>query len=151
MQHSLPQCAICYLLLHFFWPGFLGTTHNTDCLGQTDTQTQYIDNALTCRLEKVSLQKLHSMAKVMGTVITVVGAIVLTLVRGPSLCLPWANEEHIDHHQSVQCHSDQTDLVKGALFITAACFCWSWFVILQVRLVSQMTALFSFYYCSIWF
>ncbi|KAM5556287.1 WAT1-related protein [Rosa sericea] len=83
------------------------------------------------RFEKVSLKKLHSIAKVMGTIITVGGAIVLTLVRGPSLCLPWAIEEQIDPHQSAQCYSGQSDLVKGALFITGACFCWSWFVILQ--------------------
>ncbi|XP_050387430.1 WAT1-related protein At2g39510-like [Argentina anserina] len=84
------------------------------------------------RFEKVSLKKLHSIAKVMGTIITVGGAIVLTLVKGPPLCLPWANNgEQTDHHQSAQCSSAQTDLVKGALFIVGACFCWSWFVILQ--------------------
>ena len=160
MQHSLQQCAICFLLLHFFWLGFLGTTHSNRLIlimslvinWFTDT---VIDNALTYRFEKISLNKLHSIAKVMGTIITVGGAIVLTLVKGPPLCLPWAKP--VDHHQSAQCYSPQTDFVKGALFIVGACFCWSWFVIFQV-LLSHITisivnytnsenVLLKFYWC----
>ncbi|PRQ20862.1 hypothetical protein RchiOBHm_Chr7g0232741 [Rosa chinensis] len=101
--------------------------HNLYYMGMKNSSATFT----SAMFEKVSLKKLHSIAKVMGTVITVGGAIVLTLVRGPSLCLPWANEEEINPHQSAQYYSGQRDPVKGALFISGACFCWSWFVILQ--------------------
>ncbi|KAG5054133.1 hypothetical protein JHK85_006643 [Glycine max] len=40
--------------------------------------------ALVFRLEKVNLRKFHSVAKVIGTVITVSGAMVMTLYKGPA-------------------------------------------------------------------
>ncbi|CAN1861348.1 WAT1-related protein At4g08300 [Linum perenne] len=41
--------------------------------------------ALIFRLESVNLKKLHSVAKIIGTVITVSGAMVMTLYKGPIL------------------------------------------------------------------
>ncbi|GLT85036.1 hypothetical protein SLE2022_032380 [Rubroshorea leprosula] len=41
--------------------------------------------ALIFRLEKVDVKKLHSVAKVIGTVITGMGAMVMTLYTGPAV------------------------------------------------------------------
>ncbi|KAB2596091.1 hypothetical protein D8674_031541 [Pyrus ussuriensis x Pyrus communis] len=48
-----------------------------------------------------SAMKLHSQAKVAGTVVTVGGAIILTLVKGPELNFPWTKGKDLnyDHHQ----------------------------------------------------
>ncbi|XP_021813704.1 WAT1-related protein At2g39510-like [Prunus avium] len=84
------------------------------------------------RLETVNIRKLHSQAKVLGTIITVGGAIILTLAKGPALNLPWTKgkNQHHPHHQ-MQSDSNHKDITKSALLSAAACFCWSSFIILQ--------------------
>ncbi|XP_057979470.1 WAT1-related protein At2g39510 [Malania oleifera] len=88
--------------------------------------------AWICRLEKVNLRKLHSQAKVVGTIATVGGAMFMTLMRGPVLDLPWTSSSH--HHQSSSANStvhDQQNPIKGALMISTGCICWACFFILQ--------------------
>ena len=84
-----------------------------------------------CRQEEVNIRRLHGLSKVLGTIVTVGGAMILTLVKGPVLNLPWTSE----NRPSFDSESDenQHDFIKGALMITASCFCWSCFVIMQVR------------------
>ncbi|KAL6123746.1 hypothetical protein ACLB2K_076264 [Fragaria x ananassa] len=80
------------------------------------------------RLEMVNIRKLHSQAKILGTIVTVGGAMFMTLVNGPMLTLPWTRIT--SHHQSTSSTASQ-DPIKGALMITAGCFCWASFMILQ--------------------
>ncbi|KAK9282896.1 hypothetical protein L1049_011121 [Liquidambar formosana] len=80
------------------------------------------------RLEKVNLKKLHSQAKVVGTIVTVGGAMLMTLIKGPVLEMVWNKGRN--HHESASAATPQ-DPVKGAIMITAGCFCWACFVILQ--------------------
>ena len=68
----------------------------------------------------------------MGTIVTVGGAMLMTLVKGPMLNLPWINENGQSHHESTSAANKQ-DVIKGALMMLAGFFCWSGFVILQVR------------------
>ncbi|KAG9153419.1 hypothetical protein Leryth_020997 [Lithospermum erythrorhizon] len=91
------------------------------------------------RLEKVSIEELHSQAKILGTLVTVGGAMVMTLIGGPVLGLPWTH--HIDKRQSINNSNVQHwDIIKGALMITAACFCWSCFYILQAIVLKSYQA-----------
>ncbi|KAM5556286.1 WAT1-related protein [Rosa sericea] len=80
------------------------------------------------RLEMVDIRRLHSQAKILGTIVTVGGAMLMTLVNGPMLTLPWTRSS--SHHQSTS-STDSQDPIKGALMITAGCFCWASFFILQ--------------------
>ncbi|XP_019192741.1 PREDICTED: WAT1-related protein At2g39510-like [Ipomoea nil] len=81
------------------------------------------------RLEKVEVRKLHSQAKILGTAVTLGGAMIMTLVRGPNIGLPWT--KHTQHVQTETALHSQQDLVKGAVMIIAGCFCWASFYILQ--------------------
>lgn len=80
------------------------------------------------RLERLSIRSKHSQAKIAGTLVTIGGAMLMTLVKGPVLDLPWTN--------SASTHVDSTGVVQkpiqGAIMITAGCFCWASFIILQV-------------------
>ncbi|XP_061999489.1 WAT1-related protein At2g39510-like [Rosa rugosa] len=95
------------------------------------------------RLENVDYRHPRGLAKVLGTLVTLVGAILFTMVKGPSLTLPWAR----DHEKN---HSSQPK-VKGALFLTLACFCCSCFMILQDNVLKSypcklsLTALICFW------
>ena len=49
---------------------------------------------MCCRLEKVNIRKIHSLAKIFGTIVTVGGAMLMTLVKGPMLDLPWTRTRY---------------------------------------------------------
>ncbi|KAK3028829.1 hypothetical protein RJ639_038656 [Escallonia herrerae] len=80
------------------------------------------------RLEKVEIKELRSQGKIVGTLVTVGGAMIMTLVKGPTIALPWTKPKEIANHHSI---SNPQDPIKGALVIAAACFCWAIFIILQ--------------------
>ncbi|KAK6234170.1 hypothetical protein QUC31_006576 [Theobroma cacao] len=84
--------------------------------------------AWACRLEKVDMRKLNCQAKILGTIGTVGGAMIMTLVNGPILPLPWTKVTN-EHQSTVSATKD--DPLKGALMILAGCVCWACFVILQ--------------------
>ncbi|KAI3799804.1 hypothetical protein L1987_35107 [Smallanthus sonchifolius] len=93
------------------------------------------------RLEKVNIRKLHSQAKIVGTLVTVGGAMVMTLVSGVPIPLPWTNKSGV--HQPLAptaAASDQDHHLKGAIMITAGCFCWASFFILQAVTLKKYPA-----------
>lgn len=90
-----------------------------------------------CRLEKVNIRKIHSQAKILGTIVTVGGAMLMTVVKGPLIPLPWANPNET-HQDSINPGVKQ-DLTKGALLIAIGCICWAGFVNLQVTLKTNIS------------
>ncbi|KAM3736811.1 hypothetical protein ACB098_09G009400 [Castanea mollissima] len=81
------------------------------------------------RLEKVKLKSIRSQAKVVGTLATVAGAMVITLARGPVLELIWTKGKtnHDQQNNGTNLHHS----IKGAIMITIGCFSWACFVNLQ--------------------
>ncbi|KMT17529.1 hypothetical protein BVRB_2g037320 [Beta vulgaris subsp. vulgaris] len=79
------------------------------------------------RLEKVNLREVRSLAKVGGTMVTIGGATIMTLVKGPGVKLPWIKRDY-NHVTNTSYHQDP---IKGAIMITSGCMGWAAFVILQ--------------------
>ncbi|CAN1329576.1 WAT1-related protein At4g30420 [Linum perenne] len=70
-------------------------------------------------LEKVNLRSVRSMAKIVGTILCVTGALTMALIKGPQLFLNnglGGNEE---------------DWLLGCCFLFASACCWSIWLILQ--------------------
>ncbi|KAM7252842.1 hypothetical protein ACFE04_025460 [Oxalis oulophora] len=84
--------------------------------------------ALLFRLEKVNLKKFHSVAKVIGTVITVSGAMVMTVYKGP--ILEFLRIGNHGHHTTSQAANDQ-HWALGTLLLLGSCCGWAGFFILQ--------------------
>ncbi|XP_042753240.1 WAT1-related protein At2g39510 isoform X2 [Lactuca sativa] len=82
------------------------------------------------RLEKVKMKSLHSQVKIIGTLVTIGGAMIMTLIRGPEIQFPWTNN-HTLHHQSPVNTMSTQDQIKGSLMISVGCISWASFVILQ--------------------
>ncbi|KAK4579078.1 hypothetical protein RGQ29_028949 [Quercus rubra] len=90
-------------------------------------------------LEKVNIRSWRGQAKVLGTIVTVGGAMLMTLVKGPILNLPWTNGN--DHQESTSA-ANKHDVIKGALMMLAGSVSWSGFVILHaITLESYPTEL----------
>ncbi|KAL7091415.1 hypothetical protein ACP275_12G104400 [Erythranthe tilingii] len=81
--------------------------------------------ACLLRHEKVKMTSTHSQAKIIGTLISIGGAMIMTLVRGPDLDLPWTRGNHQDHKNG----EDLNNSIKGALMIAIASFAWAGFMI----------------------
>ncbi|KAK4579073.1 hypothetical protein RGQ29_028944 [Quercus rubra] len=90
------------------------------------------------RLEMVNIRRLQSQAKILGTIVAVGGAFLMTIIKGPSLNLLWT-EGRNPHDQSASAAHKQ-DLIKGALIIIASCFFWSCFIILQALTLKSYPA-----------
>ncbi|KAL8152645.1 hypothetical protein V2J09_010405 [Rumex salicifolius] len=83
--------------------------------------------AWACRLEMVDLTNIRSQAKLFGTVATIAGAMIMTLVKGPALFNSGANSNHVVKGIDISLN----EAIKGSIMITIGCFSWAAFVILQ--------------------
>ncbi|KAG2309245.1 hypothetical protein Bca4012_081831 [Brassica carinata] len=78
-------------------------------------------------LERVKLRCIRSAGKVIGTLATVGGAMIMTLVKGPLLDLFWTNGASAQNTDGTDIHS----AIKGAVLVTIGCFSYACFMILQ--------------------
>ncbi|XP_073036877.1 WAT1-related protein At2g37460-like [Primulina eburnea] len=90
------------------------------------------------RLEKIRLMSIRSQAKIIGTLATVAGAMIMTLVQGPDIGLPWTKDGSSHAHQHGQVNLQHS--IKGAIMITTGCFSWACFMILQAIVLKTYPA-----------
>lgn len=88
----------------------------------------FINHHVIYRLEKVNFKKIPSVAKVIGTVITVSGAMLMTFYKGPIVEFISAQASH---HATSATATDK-HWVLGTVMLLARCCGWSGFFILQV-------------------
>ncbi|CAF1868200.1 WAT1-related protein At2g37460 isoform X1 [Brassica napus] len=82
--------------------------------------------ALIVRLEKVKLRSMRSASKVIGTMASVGGTMIMTLVKGPALDLFWTKGPSAQNTTGTDIHSS----IKGAVLVTIGCFSYACFFIL---------------------
>lgn len=79
----------------------------------------------------MNLRKIHSLAKVIGTVVTVSGAMVMTLYKGPELEIIKGHGGG-NEHESGSSEASEQNFVVGTVMLIASCGGWASFFILQV-------------------
>lgn len=82
------------------------------------------------RMEIINIKERRSQAKIAGTLITVGGALLMILFKGPIVNLPWT--KHVSHTVSDNGGHNSGHWLLGIFMILSSCFCWSAFFILQV-------------------
>ena len=86
-------------------------------------------------MEKLDMKKIRCQAKVVGTVVTVAGAMLMTLYKGNVINLVWS--EHMHHSQSNSpaqaAGISDKDWVTGSILLIIATLAWASFFILQVK------------------
>ncbi|XP_010538980.1 PREDICTED: WAT1-related protein At4g08300 [Tarenaya hassleriana] len=85
--------------------------------------------AVIFRLETVNMKKIHSLAKVVGTAITVGGAMVMTLYKGPAIQLVKSAAHSL--HQGGAADTTDQHWVTGTLMVIGSIVSWAGFFILQ--------------------
>lgn len=81
------------------------------------------------RLEKVDIKKLSSQAKIIGTIITVGGAMLMTLYQGPVVNLFMM--KGAQHNEVTADSSSNHNWIFGTLMLLGSCLGWAGFFILQ--------------------
>ncbi|KAG8088240.1 hypothetical protein GUJ93_ZPchr0010g8579 [Zizania palustris] len=86
-------------------------------------------NAIILRMERISIKERRSQAKIVGTLITLAGALLMILFKGPIINFPWNNNSN----HSISDNSDHNNghWLMGIFMIVLSCFCWSAFFIVQ--------------------
>ncbi|XP_038685707.1 WAT1-related protein At2g39510-like [Tripterygium wilfordii] len=87
--------------------------------------------AWTLRLEKVKIKELSSQAKVIGTIVTIGGTMLMTFVKGKHLNFPWTNGQDVNQATVIAGTNHKGNFGEGAAMIVFACFIGSAFLILQ--------------------
>ncbi|XP_017441352.2 WAT1-related protein At4g30420-like [Vigna angularis] len=79
-------------------------------------------------MEKVNIRSWRSIAKIVGTVICVSGAVSIALLKGPKLL----NVENLPSKSITMASSQADSWFLGCLFLIVSCFSWSIWLILMV-------------------
>ena len=82
-------------------------------------------------MEKVDMRKVRFQAKVVGTLVIVVGAMLMILIKGPFINLL---RSHLIGDASL---SVGEDYLKVTVFLLIASFSWASFFVLQVIIFSR--------------
>lgn len=89
------------------------------------------------RVESISIKHMHGQAKILGSVLSLSGAIIFALVKGPPIDFIRGNQEndhkHSTSHSLTMVHS-KGDSIKGSLMMLSANTAWSLWLILQVEI-----------------
>ncbi|KAJ8501219.1 hypothetical protein OPV22_011771 [Ensete ventricosum] len=85
-------------------------------------------NAIILRMEKIDIEKRRSQAKIFGTAVTVMGALIMILYKGPIMEFVWTRGRH---HVAAAAAPSDAHWLAGTFMLLFSCFCWSAFFILQ--------------------
>ncbi|KAK4393026.1 WAT1-related protein [Sesamum angolense] len=148
------------LLVKFFILGFLGYT--SQIMGYTGinyaspTLASAMSNlspaftfvlAVIFRMEKLALSTKSSRAKVVGTVVSISGAFVVTFYKGPSISS--SSSTPVSLHQSV--HSKQSNWMIGSLFLAVEYVLVAIWYIIQTHIMkgypAESTVVFFYTFC----
>ncbi|KAL5558388.1 hypothetical protein UlMin_034599 [Ulmus minor] len=92
--------------------------------------------AVIFRLERVKIMELRGQAKVIGTLVTLSGALLMTLYKGPVIELFWS--KNTTNHGSSD--SSGKHWLAGTLYILIGCVAWACFFVLQSITVKKYPA-----------
>eukprot|EP00253_Pinus_taeda_P027814 PITA_27814 len=98
--------------------------------------------ALLFRMESLNIKKLRSQAKIVGTIVCVGGAMLMTLYKGPILQMHWSlhHGSKDNHTSAAAAASDSKEWLIGTLLILAATLSWSAMFILQAAVLRKYCA-----------
>jgi hypothetical protein len=93
-------------------------------------------------MEKIEMKKVRCQAKIFGTVVTVAGAMLMTLYKGPLMHLAWTRHSQAGGGGEAPAVVDPTgkEWFLGSLFVIIATLAWASLFILQTHTIKQYTA-----------
>lgn len=140
----------CSILAKIFLLGVIGCT--SQIMGYTGinysspTLASAISNlvpaftfvlAVLFRMEKIELKRSTTRAKVLGTVVSIAGAFVVTLYKGPKILVPTTSSPNLLYQPR---NSSQSSWMLGGLFLTTEYFLVPMWYIVQTWIMKEYPA-----------
>lgn len=128
---------------NFYYAGLKLTSPTFACAMSNMLPAMTFILALLCRMEKLEMKKVRCQAKVVGTLVTVGGAILMTLYKGNVISFFWSHHNYLHSTTSSNYYSFEStyqDWVKGSILLLFANLAWALFFILQAMTLRNYTA-----------
>ncbi|KAJ4720438.1 WAT1-related protein [Melia azedarach] len=119
---------------NFYYAGLKFTSPTFSCAMSNMLPAMTFVMAVICRMEKLNLKKVRCQAKAVGTLVTVAGAMLMTLYKGPIVELFWS--KHVHPHQSHTAPTSEPsdkDWFIGSIFLIIATLAWAALFVLQTK------------------
>uniref|UniRef100_A0A6N2N7Y6 WAT1-related protein n=1 Tax=Salix viminalis TaxID=40686 RepID=A0A6N2N7Y6_SALVM len=123
---------------NFYYAGLKFTSPTFSCAMSNMLPAMTFVMAVLCRMEIVDIKKVRCQAKVIGTIVTVAGAMLMTLYKGDVINFIWS--EHAHTHSSSAPETSGKDWVKGSILLIIATFAWASFFIIQTVTLTRYSA-----------
>ncbi|KAK8963415.1 WAT1-related protein [Platanthera guangdongensis] len=130
---------------NFYYAGLKFTSPTFSCAMSNMLPAMTFVMAVIFRMEKVNLKKVIYQAKILGTLVTVAGAMLMTLYKGPLVELFWTKYMHAHQATAAPVTAAAAEVadsnwVKGSIFLIIATFAWASLFILQAATLKKYTA-----------
>ncbi|KDP45389.1 hypothetical protein JCGZ_09638 [Jatropha curcas] len=149
------------LLFRFFLLGLIGSTGQIIYLAAVKLSSPTLSSAMAnlipiftfllaviTRMETLDLRRSSSQAKLSGAIVSVTGASIVTLYKGPAIFMIQSLTSHSHHLQLQPLHSQKPEWIFGGFLLVIVCLLSATWTIAQGATVKQypeeMTILFFF-------
>lgn len=116
---------------NFYYAGLKLTSPTFSCAMSNMLPALTFVMAIIFRMEKVDIKKVIYQAKVVGTIITVAGAMLMTLYKGPLVEMVWSQHRHSSGGAAAAKETSDRDWFIGCILLIIATLAWASLFILQ--------------------
>ncbi|RCV17121.1 hypothetical protein SETIT_3G194400v2 [Setaria italica] len=129
---------------NFYYAGLKFTGPTFACAMSNILPAMTFVMAVIFRMEKLDIKKVRCQAKVAGTLVTVAGAMLMTLYKGPLMELAWTRHASHAHAGGAEAPAAAAisgrDWFLGSVFVIIATLAWAALFILQTHTIRQYPA-----------
>ncbi|OWM73105.1 WAT1-related protein At5g07050-like [Punica granatum] len=125
---------------NLYYAGLKFTSPTFSCAMSNMLPAMTFIMAVLCRMEKLDMKRVRCQAKVLGTIVTVGGAMLMTLYKGQVVNFLWAGPVNAAHTSGNASEASDKDWVKGSILLIIATFAWASFFILQAVALKRYAA-----------
>ncbi|XP_022744099.1 WAT1-related protein At5g07050-like [Durio zibethinus] len=119
---------------NFYYAGLKYTSPTFSCAMSNMLPAMTFVMAVMCRMEKINVKKVRCQAKIVGTLLTVAGAMLMTLYKGPIVELFWSKNIHPrQSYATDNIGITDKDWVKGSILLIFATLAWASLFVLQAK------------------
>ncbi|XP_047164456.1 WAT1-related protein At5g07050-like [Vigna umbellata] len=119
---------------NFYYAGLKLTSPTFSCAMSNMLPAMTFVMAVFCRMEKINMKQVRCIAKIVGTLVTVAGAMLMTLYRGPIVEM-WAKHPHNKTNGTTSTGSLDKDWFLGCIFLIIATLAWASLFVLQAKAI----------------
>ncbi|KAG0518062.1 hypothetical protein BDA96_09G143100 [Sorghum bicolor] len=129
---------------NFYYAGLKFTSPTFSCAMSNMLPAMTFILAVLFRMEKVNLKKARCVAKVVGTLVTVAGAMLMTLYKGRVVEMVWTKHMHLHGPHpadaAAAAAAADKDWFTGSIFLIIATLAWASLFILQAATLKRYDA-----------